>query len=298
MPQQTALTSPMTPQAQSPSNNPQNPTTPSPNSTPVSTSSTYEEIRAALAAQQTQQPAQPQVPKEVRLANGQVYRGADDAALIAQLKQAQENAAAEITRLKQLEKEYRQIPPQNSTAQPPTGFKNDEFWSLMDRDPQAGLDYYFSNRFGQSPDEFVSTFQHTTQVASVAEQAMETTAFLNRVPDFPGGDAAASAIMTRLQMRDLPINANNMELVFYELVREGQITPASQSQQTSPTQQPTAAPMEPASSLPTRPLPPPHLTSGGAASPQDTELDLARRAAGLSTSDLEKLLRETGIKKF
>lgn len=171
-------------------------------------------------------------PLEVKLSTGQTYKGATQQELMDQLVKAQENAttfieqqkekdAAREARLAELEAEL-----SKSRTPPPTTqgtFSSEKYYELLGKDPLLAADYLDGARYGVSPEQvrevWVGAVHNSTEAAVVLQAAL----FEARCPDYPSTPEASDALLK--QLGDRRVSADNMELAWNELKRQGVITP-------------------------------------------------------------------------
>jgi hypothetical protein len=236
---------------------------------------TYEEINAAIDAAVGGKPESEPEPQmlEFKTVTGQVYKGRTEREVIDQLVKAQEHASMTIH---QMREERRladaQMASQRAAQQVPASIESGDlvdkpkFYKMLEEAPGQGIRYAVM----QIP-EIKEAFQALQQL----KQGQELTTFLNNCSDFPATDQSAiSAMRDRLQQEGRAPTADNLELVYARLSREGVIKPVPKA----PAQEPRHAPAP---------------VLGGMSSGQspDPFAELER----MSSADMEKLYRRKGL---
>lgn len=233
---------------------------------------TYEELDAAITAAvggtpDAAPPAEPQM-LEVKLATGQVYKGKTEKEVIDQLVKAQEHASMTIhEKDQQLKQVLSQMSTQRSApATENAGFDQAKYFKLMEQNALEAADYL---------DSFRPKVREAYQSVQQLKQGGELTAFLNTCQDFPSTDPSAiSAMKARMNAEGREPTADNLELVYGRLTREGVIKPAPK--QSSSEQIPAPAPV---------------LGGHSASSAPDPFAELER----MSMAELEKVYRRKGL---
>lgn len=169
------------------------------------------------------------VPLEVRLETGQVYRGATPQDVLNQLVAAQTEASRTITseRAERARIEHELATVKAQIPAPPVDASDAEkqaYYQKWAQNPDEALQEQFGKMLGipaSKVTEVLKRAVNTTVVNSAADE------FMARYPNFP--PAASQLMNQRLKERfgesmDAT-TADNLELVYGELVRTGRITP-------------------------------------------------------------------------
>ncbi len=208
--------------------------------------------------------------REMRTASGQVYRGKDDAELLAQLGKAQVAATRRIAELS------RAPEPVAPTPTPATTEPTIDPTALAIADLMAPA---FGVKNGQ---ELVAAFAEQQRTAAAQQEFMaaqaaniEAANFFRAVPEFSKSQADADRIDQFLQVNQLPFNAKTAEMAYYTLKAKGEMTAA-----------PT--PNAPRGTTPKNTMPPPPVGTAPANTGKGTptETDLWK----MSTQELEDLI--------
>jgi hypothetical protein len=186
---------------------------------------TAEELAAQAAALEA--------PKEfsVTLSTGQVYKGANEAEVLAKVVEAQENASKLIkdqdAALREAEADLERWKPRNVPNEP--GFDNDQYFNLLATDPLAAQAYALSELLGVAPQDVQRELQYIRGEVYETGDLKQTAAFHARHPEAPAGEEFAEAIIQRFEEKGMDLRkhwtADNIETIYFQLVHEGKITP-------------------------------------------------------------------------
>lgn len=209
---------------------------------------------------------------EIKLATGEVFKGKDEKEVLGKLAKAKEDATYAI---RDREEQIRglQAPPP-SPASEGQKFDPQTYYNLFAQDPQAALTYQLSFLVGLPAEEVAPAIRYSYDVSQHAAALLETSAFHQRHPEFPGGDEATDLMIRKLNEKNMDWTADNLELVFSELSREGRLKPAQPQPETS------------------HHVAPPPSFSPSAPSPSS---DIISSFENLSSAEQEKLLRKWGM---
>lgn len=168
--------------------------------------------------------------REMRLSTGQVYRGKDDAEIIAQVGKAQVSASRRITELSARPEPV--APAVTPTPEPEIDATAAAIADLMA--PRFGF------KDGAAMAAALSSIQSTSQAQREYMEAQaanfEAANFFRAVPEFSKSQADADKIDQFLQTNQLPFNAKTAEMAYYTLKAKGEMTaaPTSAPRGTSP----------------------------------------------------------------
>jgi len=100
-------------------------------------------------------------------------------------------------------------------------FSQEKFLNLLKENPVDAFDYVDSFRYGvEKPAEFI---KQNLKNSEEARQELEVNRWLQRHPEFPGGEYAPILDKVRMQM-NLPLTAQNLELA-YQTAIQNQVIP-------------------------------------------------------------------------
>ncbi len=166
----------------------------------------------------------------VETKTGAVFEGSSEQEVLQKLVQSVESGSEHIKQLRgevgQLKQQVQQAP----QPQQPAGQKTvqDQYWEIWQKDPILADRFAESVRLGIPIEQVDQIQRQTMQSAATSQQQAAAAEFMSRCPDYPEGDVlAAQAISQRLQQRfpgQMP-TADNLELVYNDLVRAGTIAP-------------------------------------------------------------------------
>lgn len=193
-----------------------------------------EQIQQAI--NQVQQPAidpATGLPKEVTI-EGHIYRGETPQELIDQLIKAQGEATRfiktkndETDALKQRVMALESLVPKPQ-VQGPDPAKATQYYEAWAKDPTEANKLALADLLGVPPDRVGPMLRSVIETTSVNTAADE---FLSRCPDFPNTQQSAAIMKQRLARRygngPEAATADNLELTFHELVREGALVPTA-----------------------------------------------------------------------
>lgn len=237
-----------------------------------------QQIQQAIEQVQAENKSAP-FPLEVAIpGTPQKFTGATPQEVLDQLVNAQTHATRTIAeeRAKRAELEsqvaelQRRIPePQPSADQA----KIQERYNLWAKNPTEATKQDLADMLGVSPDRVVDVMKEAIGASTVNRAADE---FTMRCPDFPQTPQNAvmmrDALAAKFGKTIEAATADNLEIVYHQLVREGRIQPNTL----------------PVNNLvnPTAPLP--NLRGGSA--PPDAELDIRRRAYTMPLNELKAVI--------
>lgn len=233
-----------------------------------------EQIQQAIEGTQ-----QKEFPLEVAIpGTPNVFRAKTPQEMLDQLVNAQTSASERIRndaqRMQAMEQELQaikaQIPPPPIDA---TEKQKKDYYDKWATEPEAAFDMQLAKRLGVSPDRVGEVLRRAVEGGVVASAAEE---FLNRCPQFPQTQQAGELMRARLQERFgqtmEAATADNLELVFHELEREGRIV-ANQ------------IPLQ-GVNQPNQPLP--NLRGGSA--PQNPQIDMWRQVRSMPIDKLKEII--------
>ena len=236
----------------------------------------------AEAAQVIKEVNAPAQPIEISLETGQVYRAATPQEALEKLAAAQTEATKAIrlresenaelrTKLAQLEQ---QIPKPQAN---PNDAKTTQYYEDWAKNPtKANLDL-LANGLGLPADQLVPVLRNVIESATARTAADE---FVNRYPSFEGNPTNVQLLRDRVQQRfgqNLgAATADNLELAYQSLVREGKIVPGQQAYAgvDSPT------------------IPIPNIRGGSA--PPNPELEIMQQAQTMPLDKLAEVIKRLG----
>ncbi len=171
------------------------------------------------------------MPLEVAIpGTPQVFKGNTPQELLDQMVRAQAEGTRTIAetrqQVKQLEAELaaaRQV-----QAPPPTpGAKNnDEYFKTWAENPNQALKRQLAEEFGLPEDKVIPMLKRGLETSVVNAAAEE---FISRCQDFPQSPQSAELMRNKVAQRfgvtADAANADNLELAYHELVREGKLVP-------------------------------------------------------------------------
>lgn len=170
-------------------------------------------------------------PLEVKLETGQIYRGQTPQDVLDQIVNAQTEATrtirareAEMAGLRQeLESVKQQIPKPPANA---SDAEKQQYYQTWAQDPKQALMMQLGEMIGVKPERVVEVLKRSVEGSTVNSAADE---FLGRCPDFPrtneAGQLMHAAIKSRFGEGPDATTADNLELVYHDLVRNGRIAP-------------------------------------------------------------------------
>lgn len=195
---------------------------------------------AAPAAAPTQLPSIPGLPPierqadgslAMKLPTGQVYKGANEWELMAELAKGQVNSSAHITNISQETERLRQglaaVTGTGTPGQPgQSQFDRAVYMELQAQDPIIAANYLDQHRFGfQNINDVVPTFQRTAATAEDYRTQVTVNNFRNSNPDFPGTQQAVDAVMGFMKTNNIPFTADNLGMVHQQMVRAQKYQP-------------------------------------------------------------------------
>jgi len=133
-------------------------------------------------------------------------------------------------------------PPTAAAAVPKDNqFNNAYYYQLLAKDPLDAQEYIDRYRFGGAdPKEFLSRAAEYEKTHEQMVQSAQVSEFHRRVPQFPATAPASAALEARVGQLGMGVNANSLELAYYQLENEGAITATAPSSD-AVTQTPPAA---------------------------------------------------------
>lgn len=224
--------------------------------------------------------AKPQqgVPLEVHLPTGEVFKGTTPQEmldkLVASKTEATRTIQAERARIQQLEEELRQArtppPDADADARRQLALQYYETWA---KDPTEATKIQMSQLLGVPAEQVADVLKAAVSNSSVRGATEE---FIARYPDFPQSPQTAEMMKQALRDRfgeGLHVaTADNLELVYNDLRRQGKITPSA---------------MVPTATM-NASTPPPNLRGAGAA-PNPVN-DVLAQFQNMSVDDMKKTL--------
>lgn len=224
---------------------------------------------------------------ELKLATGEVYKGANLEEAARKLAEGKEQASRtienlgeQVERLKQERDALRQrTQEQARPATPGNGFDKMTYYQLLETDPMQAQNYMDAYRFGYPDPNLVP--QVHRQILNVAQEVTYERSlrdFYTENPDFPGGKEASTAVAERMEELGLPITTDNLGRAYRQLVREGTIKPVAE-QEEEPVSRGRGAPPTPG-------------TSDNQGWMSDVDLD------SLTTEQLTALARKKGLLQY
>lgn len=224
----------------------------------------------------------PAAPIEISLETGQVYRGSTPQELLENLAKAQTEATkamrvresenAELrTKITQLEQ---RIPKPEPT---PTDAKVTQYYQDWAKDPTKANLQLLAEGLGLPSDQLVPVLRNVIESATARSAADE---FVNRYPGFEGNPQNVQMLRDRVQQKFGQTlgaaTADNLELSYQSLVREGKITPGQQ----------------PISGIDNQNIPIPNLRGGSA--PVDPQLEIMQQAQTMPLDKLAEVIKRLG----
>jgi hypothetical protein len=176
----------------------------------------------------------------MRLPTGQVYKGANEYELMAQLAQAQINASGRISELGNETARLRNglaavtgQPVQGDGIQPAQSqFDRAVYMELQAQDPILAMNYLDQHRFGlNNINEVIPYYQRTAQAADEFRTAQTVSQFRILAPEFPGTQQAVDSVMGFMKQNNIPFTAPNLKLVHDGMVKAGVYQPLQMTQQ-------------------------------------------------------------------
>ncbi len=192
-------------------------------------------------------------------------------------------------------------------------FSQDKFLALLKENPVEAFDYVDTYRYGmEKPTEYIKT---NLKQAEETRQEYEVNRWLQKHPEFPGGQYAQVLDNVRMKM-NLPLTAQNLELAYQNSIQYGMIpdfktiavlnyqkqqlineiqqnggtVPPSMMPQNNQGQGQTFQPSYGQAPTFNNPAPPPRLPSGGSSGPSFNEQQMEQ----LSVEQIENILRKHG----
>jgi hypothetical protein len=243
---------------------------------------TPDPIAAVINQVQTESkvPANAPIPLEVNLSTGQVYKADNPQDLLNKLAYAQEEATRTI---RSREAENAELRTENANLKskvtppaPPDAAataKANEYYQTWAANPAKATEMALAESLGVSPDKVVGLLKTAIEGQAVSSASTE---FLSRCPDFPetpqNAQLIRNALVGRFGTGPGAMSADNLELVYHGLVRDGKITPNAM-QPTGFTQQ-------------NHPVP--NIRGGSA--PPDPVNEVMAQAHTMSLEDLKKVI--------
>lgn len=176
-------------------------------------------------------PANGGIPLEVKLPTGQVYRGTTPQEVLDQLVQAQTEASRTIESLKLRNTEFETrlqelTAPKPSESDAAQQKKINERYQTWATNPTEATKQDLADLLGVPADRVVDLLKKTVIESTTGSAAQE---FMQRYPNFPNNQQSANLMKQRVAQKFgvgiEAATADNLELTFAELVREGQIVP-------------------------------------------------------------------------
>ena len=238
---------------------------------------TDEELKARLAAEMQ---AEKEKGFEIKLSSGEVFKGAN-AEEVAQKLADSKLAATEAIRdrERQIRERDAELASLRSTQKPaPRGdnkFDTNKFYETLASDPASALDSYLAYRLGIPETEVADALAFQRDTVAVVSAHLETAKFNSRHPDAPAGNEFADTMISAMKESGRDWTADNLSLVYRDLVDAGKVKPVARQAAESP--RPGNVAPDIGSSAP-----------GG-------NNDLVGRFEQLSTEEMEKHLRSMNV---
>jgi hypothetical protein len=215
---------------------------------------------------------------EIKLETGEVFKGKS----WEEVAKAAAKAKLDTTAAYKTEKEKRELLEQQlqttaSAAAPAStnGFDTAKYWQMVNEGKLLDAEKYkLGALFEMEPDTVVSTFRETVRKTDEVYDTIEIEKFKAGHPDFPGGEEASAAVMSRVKEYGGAWDARVLHRAYKDLVEEKKITPLTLEETPSV----TGAPL-------------PVLEGGSSGASGDA---LMEQFAGLSTEQMEAVLRKAG----
>ena len=191
-----------------------------------------DQIAAAINAVQSERPGQ--IPLEVNLSTGQVYKADTPQDLLNKLAAAQEEATRTIRaregEMADLRNQMAELKAQIPPPPPPSADQDklNEYYKTWSSNPNKATTMALAQEMGIPEDRLVPMLKTAIEGQAVNTASSE---FLARCPDFPETSENAQLIRQGILQRyggnAGAMTADNLELVYHDLVRNGRITPNS-----------------------------------------------------------------------
>lgn len=216
---------------------------------------------------------------KIELPTGEVFKGKS----WEEVANAAAKAKADTTSAYKTEKEKREalesqlqaavVPKKEETNG--NGFNAAKYWEMVNEGKLLDAEKYKLGALFDMPAEtVVSTFRETVRKTDEVYDTIEIEKFKSSHPDYPGGEEASSAIMSRVKEYGGAWDARVMHRAYKDLVEEGKIKPMA---------------LDDTGSTGGAPLP--VLEGGTSGASSDALLD---QFTGLSTEQMEAVLRKAG----
>lgn len=215
---------------------------------------------------------------KIELPTGEVFKGKS----WEEVANAAAKAKSDTTTAYKTEKELREQAEARLAAVPPpkietngNGVDWSKYWQMVNEGKmKEAVAFSLGAVFDMPADTVVSTFRETVRKTDEVYDTIEIEKFKSSHPDYPGGEEASSAIMSRVKEYGGAWDARVMHRAYKDLVEENKITPLA---------------LEDTNSAGGAPLP--VLEGGTSGSSSDALLD---QFSGLSTEQMEAVLRKAG----
>ena len=169
---------------------------------------------------------------ELRLPTGQVYKGANEQALITALATAQVNASERIRQVTDEATRFRAgleavtgRRQDGGNGQPTGGFQFDPavYRELSQSDPMLAFQYQMGALFGVDDiNEVIPTVRKVLDNSTKYEVQTAINQFRAQAPDFPGTQDAINKVVGFMKDKNIPFNADNLLLVHQGMVARGE----------------------------------------------------------------------------
>ena len=171
------------------------------------------------------------IPLEVRLETGQVYTGTTPQEVLDKLVAAQTEASRTLTaRNQELEALRHEVTTLKQATPPPAPTDKQtrvaEYYSKWSEDPTEATKMVLADMLGLPADVAVPVLQQAVSNSIVDAASNE---FKTRCPDFPENAQNAAMLARAVEQKYgkslAAASADNLEIAYHELVRNGHITP-------------------------------------------------------------------------
>lgn len=224
----------------------------------------------------------PPAPLEISLETGQVYKGNTPQELLENLARAQTEATKAMrvreTENADLRSKITQLEQRIPKPQPTVDdAKNSKWFQTWAENPTQANLQSLAEGLGLPPEQLVPVLRNVIESATARSAADE---FVNRYPGFDGNPQNVQLLRDRVQQKFGQTlgaaTADNLELSYQSLVREGKINPGQQ----------------PLSGVDSQNIPIPNLRGGSA--PADPQLEIMQQAQTMPLDKLAEVIKRLG----
>lgn len=194
------------------------------------------ELTAEEQAQQQQEtPPEPQGEGvEIKLATGQVYKGANWEEAAEKLARAQEEATRAIrdreTQIRELRERSQPVAEAN-TARTIPQFDPAEYYRRWEKDPRDARRYELSTSLGIPPEHVDDALRYAIQTSRRSDESMMMAEFASSVGDiYADTPENGQRVAQYLAENNLPRTAHSLKLAVLDLSRQGQLDPPNVEQ--------------------------------------------------------------------